>query len=50
MFTLINPVTRTAPFDHPDWIFGAKFDGFRAVADTVRGRLSLATAIGCGPS
>jgi ATP-dependent DNA ligase len=27
------------PFDHLDWVFEAKFDGFRAAADTVRGRL-----------
>jgi hypothetical protein len=39
MFPLINPVARTTPFDHPDWIFELKFDGFRAAADTVRGRL-----------
>ncbi len=36
-----NPVPRAEPFDHPDWIFEAKFDGFRAAADTVRGGLSL---------
>ena len=34
MLTLINPVARAAPFDHPDWVFVAKFDGFRAAADT----------------
>ncbi len=39
MLTLINPVVRAEPFDHPDWVFEAKFDGFRAAADTVRGRL-----------
>jgi len=39
MLTLINPVKRTEPFDHADWVFEAKFDGFRAVADTVRGQL-----------
>jgi ATP-dependent DNA ligase len=39
MLTLINPVWRAQPFDHADWIFEAKFDGFRAAADTVRGRL-----------
>jgi bifunctional non-homologous end joining protein LigD len=38
MFPLINPVPRTTPFDHPDWVFELKFDGFRAAADTVRGR------------
>jgi ATP-dependent DNA ligase len=39
MVTLITPVERTEPFDHPDWLFEVKFDGFRAAADTVRGRL-----------
>ena len=24
--------TRKAPFDHPDWIFELKYDGFRALA------------------
>ena len=36
---LINPVCRQEPFDHPDWLFEAKFDGFRAAADTVHGQL-----------
>jgi ATP-dependent DNA ligase len=36
---LINPVRLAEPFDHADWVFEAKFDGFRAAADTVRGRL-----------
>jgi ATP-dependent DNA ligase len=39
MLTLINPVERAEPFDDPEWLFEAKFDGFRAAADTVRGRL-----------
>jgi bifunctional non-homologous end joining protein LigD len=39
MITLINPVSRATPFDNSDWIFELKFDGFRAAADTVRGRL-----------
>jgi hypothetical protein len=39
MLTLINPVARAEPFDHADWVFEAKFDGFRVAADTVRGRL-----------
>jgi ATP-dependent DNA ligase len=33
MLTLSNPVAE--PFDHVDWMFEAKFDGFRAAADTV---------------
>lgn len=43
MLSLINPVPRPEPFDHPDWVFELKFDGFRAVADTVRGRLTSRT-------
>ena len=39
MLTLINPTRRAEPFDHRDWVFEAKFDGFRAAADIVRGRL-----------
>jgi bifunctional non-homologous end joining protein LigD len=39
MLSLINPVARTEPFDHPDWLFEVKFDGFRAAADTVRDRM-----------
>jgi ATP-dependent DNA ligase len=39
MLPLINPSWRAEPFDHADWIFEAKFDGFRAAADTVPGRL-----------
>jgi ATP-dependent DNA ligase len=39
MLTLINPVRRAEPFDDPDWLFEPKFDGLRASADTVRGRM-----------
>jgi bifunctional non-homologous end joining protein LigD len=39
MLQLTNPVERAEPFDHADWLFELKFDGFRAAADTVRGRL-----------
>jgi bifunctional non-homologous end joining protein LigD len=39
MQSLINPIPRPEPFDHADWLFELKFDGFRAAADTVRGRL-----------
>jgi len=28
----INPTRIAEPFDHPDWIFEVKHDGFRAVA------------------
>jgi bifunctional non-homologous end joining protein LigD len=37
--TLINPIPGPEPFDHADWLFELKFDGFRAAADTVRGGL-----------
>ena len=30
MLTLINPSQRPEPFDHAEWVFEAKFDGFRA--------------------
>jgi bifunctional non-homologous end joining protein LigD len=39
MLTLISPIPRPEPFGHADWLFELKFDGFRAAADTVRGRL-----------
>jgi hypothetical protein len=39
MLTLINPIERAEPFDHAGWVFEAKFDGFWAAADTVRGQL-----------
>lgn len=38
MLPLVNPVERAEAFDHPDWLFEAKCDGFRAAADTVQGR------------
>ena len=30
-----------APFDHPDWVFELKYDGFRAVAHVENGRCRL---------
>jgi bifunctional non-homologous end joining protein LigD len=38
----MEPIILTArkePFDNPDWTFELKFDGFRGIADTVRGRM-----------
>lgn len=32
---------RPSPFDHPDWIFELKYDGFRALAVIERGRAEL---------
>ena len=39
---IIAPIIRTArreAFDGPEWTFELKFDVFRAIADTVNGRL-----------
>jgi bifunctional non-homologous end joining protein LigD len=36
---LATPVTK--PFDHPDWIFEVKWDGYRAVAEVRDGGVSL---------
>ena len=35
----IIPTARREPFDGPEWTFELKFDGFRAIADTVNGRI-----------
>jgi bifunctional non-homologous end joining protein LigD len=40
MLQLINPIERSEPFDHADWVFEPKLDGFRAAADTGLGRLT----------
>jgi hypothetical protein len=39
MVTLTSPIARPTAFDDPASILELKFDGFRAAADTVRGRL-----------
>jgi len=31
-FQPVQPVQRRKPFDHPDWLFELKYDGFRALA------------------
>jgi len=31
--TSINPVARTEPFDHSNWLFEGKFDGFQAAGE-----------------
>jgi ATP-dependent DNA ligase len=41
VLSLINPTRRPEPFDHPDWLFEAKFDGFRAAAAAVRGYIEF---------
>ena len=35
----IIPTARREAFDGPEWTFELKFDGFRAIADTVNGRV-----------
>ena len=35
----IIPKLRREPFDDPGWTFELKYDGFRALADTVNGRM-----------
>jgi ATP-dependent DNA ligase len=32
---------RSEPFDHPDWIYEIKFDGFRALAYVESGKCRL---------
>src|SRR5260370_781642 len=38
---LAIPTRVAAPFDHPDWVFELKHDGFRAVAYIADGRCQL---------
>ena len=35
----ISPIVRKEPFDDPAWLFELKYDGFRGLADTIRGRM-----------
>jgi ATP-dependent DNA ligase len=35
----IIPIVRKEPFDDPAWLFELKYDGFRGIADTIRGRM-----------
>ena len=40
----IKPMLATLakePFDHPDWVFEVKWDGYRAVAEIKEGRVAL---------
>jgi bifunctional non-homologous end joining protein LigD len=39
-------VRRPRPFDHPDWIFELKLDGFRALAHFENGRAELVSRKG----
>ncbi len=36
---LIIPIRRLEAFDNPAFLFELKYDGFRALADTVNGRM-----------
>jgi bifunctional non-homologous end joining protein LigD len=38
--------SRPSPFDHPDWIFELKYDGFRTVAHIENGRCKLVSRNG----
>jgi bifunctional non-homologous end joining protein LigD len=40
-FQLMPLLRRTAPFDHPQWIFELKYDGFRSLALIQNGRTEL---------
>jgi ATP-dependent DNA ligase len=35
----VIPIRRREAFDHPAFLFELKYDGFRALADTVNGRM-----------
>ena len=40
----IKPMLTTLvkePFDHPEWIFEVKWDGYRAIAEIQEGKVSL---------
>ena len=40
------------PFDHPDWLYEVKFDGFRALAHVIRHHQlvsRMATSVNCFP-
>jgi bifunctional non-homologous end joining protein LigD len=42
----IKPMLATllkAPFDHPEWIFEVKWDGYRAIAEIQEGKVSIYT-------
>ena len=42
----IAPTWRKEPFDHSDWLFDTKYDGFRAVCYVESGRCSFVSRRG----
>jgi ATP-dependent DNA ligase len=40
-FQLMPLSRRPAPFDHPEWVFELKYDGFRSLAVIHDGRCEL---------
>ena len=42
----IAPTWRKEPFDHPEWLFEVKYDGFRAVCFVENGRCSFVSRRG----
>jgi bifunctional non-homologous end joining protein LigD len=46
---ILMPLTELhAPFDHADWLFEVKYDGFRALAYLERGTVRLVSRNGNG--
>jgi len=41
----IIPIIRRDPFDDPAWAFELKLDGFRGLADTIRGTRIAASSL-----
>jgi hypothetical protein len=41
---------RPAPFDHPEWVFELKYDGFRSLAVIENGRCQLNSRSGPSPA
>jgi hypothetical protein len=40
-FSRSSPTRRKEPFDHADWLFDVKYDGFRALCHIEQGRCRL---------
>ena len=37
----IAPIRRADPFDHPEWVFDVKYDGFRGLCYLSQGRCRM---------